>query len=90
MNLDPVNSRPDICHQVLMTCIDNKQSLLALLDSPLNKSGHMQVFILIHSSIEQVYVHTKKNVLIEINPNIRIPRTYKRFAGLMSMNRCFV
>jgi hypothetical protein len=31
----------------------------------------------------QVYVHTEKNVLIEINPQTRIPRTFKRFAGLM-------
>ncbi|KJE91388.1 C2f protein, variant [Capsaspora owczarzaki ATCC 30864] len=54
--------RPDIAHQCLLT----------LLDSPLNKSGHLQVF-----------VHTEKNVLIEVNPHTRIPRTYKRFAGLM-------
>ena len=46
--------------------------LLTLLDSPLNKSGKMQV-----------YIHTEKNVLIEVSPHIRIPRTYKRFAGLM-------
>jgi len=31
----------------------------------------------------QVYVHTAKNVLIEVNPHTRIPRTFKRFAGLM-------
>jgi hypothetical protein len=31
----------------------------------------------------QVYVHTEKNVLIEINPQTRIPRTFKRFAGLL-------
>lgn len=31
----------------------------------------------------QVYVRTEKNVLIEINPQTRIPRTFKRFAGLM-------
>lgn len=31
----------------------------------------------------QVYIHTEKNVLIEINPQTRIPRTFKRFAGLM-------
>lgn len=31
----------------------------------------------------QVYIHTHKNVLIEVNPHIRIPRTFKRFAGLM-------
>lgn len=54
--------RPDICHQ----------ELLALIDSPLNKSGHLQV-----------YIHTSKNVLIEIHPSIRIPRTYKRFSGLI-------
>ncbi|GAN02842.1 nep1-domain-containing protein [Mucor ambiguus] len=48
------------------------QCLLTLLDSPLNKAGLLQV-----------YIHTHKNVLIEVNPHIRIPRTFKRFAGLM-------
>jgi rRNA small subunit pseudouridine methyltransferase Nep1 len=48
------------------------QCLLHLLDSPLNKAGKLQV-----------YVHTKRNVLIEINPQTRIPRTFRRFAGLM-------
>lgn len=43
-----------------------------LMDSPLNRSGLLQVFI-----------KTEKNVLIEISPQIRIPRTFKRFAGLM-------
>jgi rRNA small subunit pseudouridine methyltransferase Nep1 len=47
--------------------------LLNLLDSPLNKAGMLQV-----------YIHTHENVLIEINPSVRIPRTYKRFAGLMT------
>ncbi|KAI9023384.1 Alpha/beta knot methyltransferase [Hyaloraphidium curvatum] len=61
-NKDAADYRPDITHQCL----------LALLDSPLNKAGRLQV-----------YIHTKKNVLIEVNPHIRIPRTYKRFAGLM-------
>jgi len=59
---DPKEFRPDICHQ----------ELLALLDSPLNKSGHLQI-----------YIRTSKNVLIELHPSVRIPRTYKRFAGLM-------
>jgi rRNA small subunit pseudouridine methyltransferase Nep1 len=49
------------------------QCLLSLLDSPLNKAGLLQV-----------YVRTNKNVLIEINPQIRIPRTFKRFSGLMA------
>lgn len=48
------------------------QCLLTLLDSPLNKAGKLQV-----------YVRTAKGVLIEVNPHTRIPRTYKRFAGLM-------
>jgi len=48
------------------------QELLSLLDSPLNKAGCLQV-----------YIKTDKKVLIEVSPNIRIPRTYKRFSGLM-------
>ncbi|KAJ8869601.1 hypothetical protein PR048_028594 [Dryococelus australis] len=48
------------------------QCLLMLLDSPLNRAGLLQV-----------YVHTENNVLIEVNPQTRIPRTFKRFAGLM-------
>ncbi|ENN75316.1 ribosomal RNA small subunit methyltransferase NEP1 [Dendroctonus ponderosae] len=48
------------------------QCLLMLLDSPLNRAGLLQV-----------YVRTSNNVLIEINPQTRIPRTFKRFAGLM-------
>lgn len=59
---DPSDYRPDIVHQVL----------LALMDSPLNKAGHLHVLML-----------TKKNVLIEISPHTRIPRTFKRFCGLM-------
>lgn len=48
------------------------QCLLTLLDSPLNKAGKLQIFI-----------RTRKSVLIEISPKCRIPRTYPRFAGLM-------
>ncbi|XP_055603046.1 ribosomal RNA small subunit methyltransferase NEP1 [Uranotaenia lowii] len=61
-NRDPGSCRPDITHQ----------SLLMLMDSPLNRAGLLQV-----------YVKTERNVLIEINPQTRIPRTFKRFAGLM-------
>lgn len=49
------------------------QALLALLDSPLNKAGRLRV-----------YVHTQRNVLIEVHPRIRLPRTFKRFCGLMA------
>ena len=63
---DPASYRPDIVHQVL----------LALLDSPLNKAGHLRVLML-----------TNKNVLIEVMPHTRIPRTFPRFAGLMGALR---
>ncbi|KAL1931251.1 hypothetical protein VTP01DRAFT_10388 [Rhizomucor pusillus] len=59
---DISDARPDIVHQCL----------LAILDSPLNKSGHMEV-----------YIHTAKGVVIRVNPACRIPRTIKRFSGLM-------
>ncbi|KAG2014019.1 nucleolar essential protein 1 [Coprinopsis cinerea AmutBmut pab1-1] len=52
------------------------QCLLTLLDSPLNKAGLLQV-----------YIHTAKGVLIEVNPHVRIPRTFKRFSGLMVKSR---
>uniref|UniRef100_T1J238 18S rRNA (pseudouridine-N1)-methyltransferase n=1 Tax=Strigamia maritima TaxID=126957 RepID=T1J238_STRMM len=48
------------------------QCLLMLMDSPLNRASKLQV-----------YIHTSKNVLIEIHPQTRIPRTFKRFSGLM-------
>ena len=48
------------------------QCLLNLFESPLNKAGMLQVFI-----------RTKENVLIEISPKTKIPRTIKRFCGLM-------
>ncbi|KAF2871017.1 Alpha/beta knot methyltransferase [Massariosphaeria phaeospora] len=48
------------------------QCLLTLLDSPINKAGKLQI-----------YIQTARNVLIEVSPSVRIPRTFKRFAGLM-------
>ena len=47
---------------------------MMLLDSPLNRAGLLQV-----------YLHTERNVLIEIHPQTRIPRTFDRFCGLMGM-----
>ena len=31
---------------------------------------------------QALYVHTAANVLIQINPSVRLPRTFKRFCGL--------
>ena len=49
------------------------QCMLILLDSPLNKAGLLKL-----------YVRTEKGVLFEVSPQIRIPRTFKRFCGLMA------
>ncbi|KAH8349730.1 hypothetical protein KR084_004862 [Drosophila pseudotakahashii] len=48
------------------------QTLLMLYDSPLHRAGLLQVF-----------VHTEKDVLIEVNQQTLIPRTFKGFAPLM-------
>jgi rRNA small subunit pseudouridine methyltransferase Nep1 len=58
----PDEYRPDVVHQCLLT----------LIDSPVNKSGNLEI-----------YLRTKKNILIQVNPKVRLPRTYQRFAGLM-------
>lgn len=55
-------ARPDITHQ----------TVLALMDSPLNKAGLLEVWI-----------HTHSNVCIKIDPTVRVPRTFKRFCGLI-------
>ena len=47
--------------------------MLALLDTPLNKAGKLRIFVV-----------TKKGVLIKVSPDIRFPRTYKRFSGLIT------
>ncbi|OIR59170.1 MAG: nucleolar essential protein 1 [Amphiamblys sp. WSBS2006] len=47
--------------------------LLSLLDSPLNRAGFLKVF-----------VHTKKNVLIEVSRDARLPRVFGRFSGLFA------
>lgn len=76
MNRDISDARPDITHQVGSSLSfrpsTDLQCLLTLLDSPANKAGKLQI-----------YIHTAKGVLIEVNPSVRIPRTFKRFAGLM-------
>ncbi|KAK1326555.1 hypothetical protein QJS10_CPA01g01342 [Acorus calamus] len=49
------------------------QAMLAVLDSPLNKAGRLKA----------LYVSTEKGVLIQVNPHVRLPRTFKRFSGIM-------
>lgn len=37
----------------------------------------------VHHHTQAIYVHTNKNVVIQVSPHVRLPRTFKRFAGLM-------
>ena len=32
--------------------------------------------------VQKVYVRSKSNVLIEVHPQVRLPRTFRRFCGL--------
>ncbi len=47
-------------------------SLLLAINSPLFKSGLLNIF-----------VHTRQNKVIKLNPSIRIPKNYNRFVGLI-------
>ncbi|XP_043716359.1 ribosomal RNA small subunit methyltransferase NEP1 isoform X2 [Telopea speciosissima] len=49
------------------------QAILMILDSRLNKAGRLKA----------LYVKTEKGVLFEIKPYVRMPRTFKRFSGLI-------
>ncbi|VFQ67675.1 unnamed protein product [Cuscuta campestris] len=49
------------------------EALRAILDSPLNKVG----------MVGAVYAKTNSGVVLEVKPHTRIPRTCKRFCGLM-------
>ncbi len=49
------------------------QCLLTLLDSPLNKAGKLEI-----------YITTANNQVIKVHQATKIPRTYKRFAGLFA------
>jgi rRNA small subunit pseudouridine methyltransferase Nep1 len=47
-------------------------SLLQALGTPLNREGLLRT-----------YIHTIGNLLISINPTVRLPRNYNRFVGLI-------
>ncbi|XP_019252217.1 PREDICTED: ribosomal RNA small subunit methyltransferase NEP1-like [Nicotiana attenuata] len=50
------------------------QAMLSILDSRVNKAGRLKA----------LYVKTENGVLFEVKkPHVRIPRTFKRFAGIM-------
>ncbi|KAI3446573.1 hypothetical protein Pfo_003238 [Paulownia fortunei] len=49
------------------------QAIQTILDSRVNKSGRLKA----------LYVRTQQGLLLEIKSHARMPRTYKRFSGLM-------
>lgn len=59
----PRRGRPDITHH----------TLLALLESPLNKDGGLEIAI-----------HTRHDELVRIRPDTRLPRGEARFHGVMA------
>jgi rRNA small subunit pseudouridine methyltransferase Nep1 len=61
-NQDPAAWRPDVVHQCL----------LHLMDSPLSRSGQLQVFL-----------RTKKGVCIAVDPRLRVPRSMRIFEKMM-------
>uniref|UniRef100_A0A2K5K972 18S rRNA (pseudouridine(1248)-N1)-methyltransferase n=1 Tax=Colobus angolensis palliatus TaxID=336983 RepID=A0A2K5K972_COLAP len=63
----------------LLNCDKHKSILLKNGRDP----GEVRPDIAHQTGLLQVYIHTQKNVLIEVNPQTRIPRTFDRFCGLM-------
>ncbi|KAL2535245.1 nucleolar essential protein-related [Forsythia ovata] len=49
------------------------QAIQTILDSRVNKIGRLKA----------LYVRTQQGILFQIKPHARMPRTYKRFSGLM-------
>ncbi|XP_022893796.1 ribosomal RNA small subunit methyltransferase NEP1-like [Olea europaea var. sylvestris] len=49
------------------------EAIQTILDSRVNKSGRLKAS----------YVRTQQGILFQIKPHARMPRTYKRFSGLM-------
>lgn len=49
------------------------QAIQTILDSRVNKTGRLKA----------LYVRTQQGLLLDIKPHARMPRTYKRFSGLM-------
>lgn len=47
-------------------------ALLGVLETPLNMEDMLRV-----------YVHTAQNLVLEVNPRVRLPRNYLRFKGLI-------
>jgi rRNA small subunit pseudouridine methyltransferase Nep1 len=60
---DPAAWRPDVVHQ----------SMLHLLDSPLNRSGRLQLFL-----------RTSNGVLLMVDPRLRVPRSMRLFDRMMT------
>ncbi|KAG7391900.1 18S rRNA pseudouridine methyltransferase [Phytophthora pseudosyringae] len=61
----------------LLNCDDHKG-----IHKKLNRDASQSLLILT-STVMQMYIMSSKGVLVEVSSQMRVPRTYKRFAGLM-------
>lgn len=52
------------------------QCLITLLDSPLNRAGRLLV-----------YIRTSHNEIIEVSPQLTVPKTWEQFNALMVTDR---
>ena len=67
-------------------CIDDNETWRTKMPTSLRKNSLSASYVLltwwtVRAGLLQVYIRTSNNVLIEINPSTRIPRTFSRFAG---------
>lgn len=65
-----IRNIPDVNKRGRPDIIHN--TLLQALDSRLNKGGYLRV-----------YIHTRNDEIIMLEPEVRIPRNYNRFLGIM-------
>jgi len=68
LELETDPKQVEIENELLVT----HECLIALLDSPLNKTGKLTIFL-----------HSSEDVLIEVHPSLRVPRTFPRFVRII-------
>uniref|UniRef100_A0A2K6SXN3 EMG1 N1-specific pseudouridine methyltransferase n=1 Tax=Saimiri boliviensis boliviensis TaxID=39432 RepID=A0A2K6SXN3_SAIBB len=70
--------------ETLLNCDKHKSTLLKNGRDPGEvrpEIAHQSLLMLMDTGLLQVYIHTQKNVLIEVNPQTRIPRPLTAFVA---------
>jgi len=74
-NLELAHSYPDessAVHAGENELLVVHESLMACLDSPLNKAGMLKL-----------YIHSKEEIVVQVHPACRVPRIFREFAKMM-------